>query len=152
MGDEHRYHVVDPADLEQWDDRDVDVRSISAAVGLDYQDAPLGLRTYEAAPGQMLPLTYHYHDEQVEAFFVLLGTLHVETPEGEYTVGEGRAFVVHPGNPHRAYNPEGASEPVRVLAIGAPSVDDAHPYEPDSDGAEGEGESNGSDGSDPDAH
>jgi mannose-6-phosphate isomerase-like protein (cupin superfamily) len=125
------YNVVDPADLEQWDDRDVDVRSLSAAAGLDYQDAPLGLRVYEAAPGQMLPLTYHYHDEQVEVFFVLDGTLHVETPEGAFVVERDRAFVVHPGNPHRAHNPDDAEESVRVLAIGAPSVDDAHPYDPE---------------------
>jgi len=127
------YHVVDPSGLEQWDDRDVDVRSISAAVGLDYQDAPLGLRTYEAGPGQQLPLSYHYHDEQVEAFYVLEGRLHVETPEGEFVVGTDEAFVAEPGSPHRAHNPADAEGRVRVLAIGAPSVDDAHPYEPGSD-------------------
>jgi len=125
------YHLVDPADLEQWDDRDVDVRSISAAAGLDYEDSPLGLRTYEAAPGQQLPLVYHYHDEQVEAFYVLEGRLHVETPEGEFVVGTDEAFVVEPGSPHRAHNPADAEGSVRVLALGAPSVDDAHAYEPD---------------------
>ncbi len=127
------YHVVDPAALDQWDDRDVDVRSISAAVGLDYQDAPLGLRVYEAAPGQQLPLAYHYHDEQVEAFYVLEGRLRVETPEGEFVVEKDEAFVVEPGSPHRAHNPADAEGSVRVLALGAPSVDDAHAYEPESD-------------------
>jgi len=125
------YHVVDPSGLEQWDDRDVDVRSISAAVGLDYQDAPLGLRTYEAAPGQQFPLAYHYHDEQVEAFYVLEGRLHVETPEEEFVVGPDEVFLADPGSPHRAYNPADAEGPVRALAIGAPSADDAHVYEPD---------------------
>ena len=124
------YHVVDPAELDQWDDRDVDVRSLSAAVGLDYQDAPLGLRVYEAAPGQQLPLAYHSHDEQVEVFFVLAGTLHVETPDEVFTVDREQAFVVDPGHPHRAYNPDDATDPVRVLAIGAPSADDAHVYDP----------------------
>jgi mannose-6-phosphate isomerase-like protein (cupin superfamily) len=123
------YHLVDPAELEQWDDRDVDVRSVSAAAGLDYQDAPLGMRVYEAAPGQQLPLTYHYHDTQVEAFYVLDGTLTVETPDGPITVDTDQALVVEPESPQRAHNPTDAEEPVRVLAIGAPSVDDAHPYE-----------------------
>jgi mannose-6-phosphate isomerase-like protein (cupin superfamily) len=127
------YHVVDTDELDQWDDRDVDVRSISAAVGLDYQDAPLGLRVYEAEPGQQLPLAYHYHDEQVEAFYVLEGRLHVETPEGEFVVGTDEAFVVDPGSPHRAHNPADAEGSVRVLAVGAPTVDDAHAYEPESE-------------------
>jgi mannose-6-phosphate isomerase-like protein (cupin superfamily) len=126
------YHVVDPTGLDQWDDRDVDVRSISAAVGLDYEDAPLGLRTYEAAPGQQLPLAYHRHDEQVEVFYVLEGALHVETPDETFVVERDRAFVVEPGSPHRAHNPDDAEASVRVLAIGAPSVDDAHVYDPES--------------------
>jgi mannose-6-phosphate isomerase-like protein (cupin superfamily) len=125
------YHLVDPADLEQWDDRPVDVRSISTAAGLDYQDSPLGLRVYEAAPGEQFGLSYHYHDEQVEVFYVLAGRLHVETPDEEYVVEEDQAFVVEPDSPQRAYNPADADEPVRALAMGAPSVDDAHPYEPD---------------------
>ena len=125
------YHLVDPADLEQWDDRPVDVRSISTAAGLDYQASPLGLRVYEAAPGEQFGLSYHYHDEQVEVFYVLAGRLHVETPDEEYVVEEDQAFVVEPDSPQRAYNPADADEPVRALAMGAPSVDDAHPYEPD---------------------
>jgi mannose-6-phosphate isomerase-like protein (cupin superfamily) len=125
------YHLVDPADLDQWDDRPVDVRSISAAAGLDYQDATLGLRVYEAAPGEQLPLKYHYHDEQVEAFYVLDGTLHVETPEQEFVVGSDQVLVIEPDSPQRAYNPEQATASVRVLAIGAPSVDDAHRYDSD---------------------
>jgi mannose-6-phosphate isomerase-like protein (cupin superfamily) len=124
------YHHVDTAELDQWDDRPVDVRSISAATGLDYQDAKLGMRIYEAAPGEQFPLSYHYHDEQVEVFYVLDGELHVETPEGEFVVGADEALVVEPGSPQRAYNPEDAGGSVRALAIGAPSVDDAHTYEP----------------------
>lgn len=125
------YEFVDPTELEQFDDRDVDVRSISDAAGLTARDSELGLRVYEADPGEQLPLTYHYHETQVEAFYVLSGTLSVETPEEEFTVGADQAFVVHPENPHRAYNLETAVESVRVLAIGAPSVDDGHAYDPD---------------------
>ncbi len=124
------YHLIDPDELDQWDDRPVDVRSISVAAGLDYRDAPLGLRIYEAEPGEQLPLRYHYHDEQVEAFYVLSGDLHVETPDEEVVVGTDRAFVVEPGNPHRAHNPSDAEGNVRVLAIGAPTADDAHTYDP----------------------
>jgi hypothetical protein len=39
--------------------------------------------------------------------------------------------VVEPGSPQRAHNPDDADESVRILAIGAPSADDAQPYEPD---------------------
>jgi len=129
------YHVVDPDELDQWDDRPADVRSISAAADLDYQDAKLGMRVYEAAPGEQLPTAYHSHEEQVEAFYVLSGDLAVETPEGEFAVAADEAFVAHPGNPHRAYNPDDADAPVRVLAVGGPTVDDAVPYDPEADGA-----------------
>ena len=125
------YHHVDTDTLEQWDDRDADVRSISAAAGLDYEGAPVGLRVYEAEPGEQLALAYHYHDEQTEAFYVLEGTLHVETPEGEFVVETDEAFVADPGHAHRAHNPEDADAPVRVLALGAPTVDDVHPYDPE---------------------
>ena len=125
------YHHVDPDTLEQWDDRPVDVRSISAAAGLDYQDAKLGMRVYDAEPGEQLPLSYHFHDEQVEAFYVLEGTLRVQTPDGELVVGTDEVLVIDPGSPQRAFNPEGADESVRVLAVGAPSVDDAHTYDPE---------------------
>lgn len=125
------YHHIAVSDLDQWDNRDADVRSISVAAGLDFQNAPFGLRVYEAEPGQQLPLRYHYHDEQTEAFYVLEGTLHVETPRGEFVVDANEVLVVDPGNAHRAHNPEDADAPVRALAIGAPTVDDAHGYEPE---------------------
>jgi mannose-6-phosphate isomerase-like protein (cupin superfamily) len=125
------YHLVDPDDLGQWDDRPTDVRSLSVAAGYDYQDSKIGMRVYELAPGEQSGLAYHYHEEQVEAFYVLDGALHVETPDEEYVVEADQALFVDPESPQRAYNPEDAAEPVRVLAIGAPSVDDAEPYEPD---------------------
>ena len=125
------YHLIDPAELEQLDDRPADVRSLSEAAGLTTRDDKLGLRIYEADPGEMVPLAYHYHDDQVEAFYVLSGELHVETPEQEYVVPANQALVVEPGSPHRAFNPDDAAGPVKVLAIGAPSVDDAHVYDPD---------------------
>lgn len=124
------YHLIDPADLDQWDDRPTDVRSLSVAAGYDYQDSKLGIRMYNLAPGEQSGLTYHYHDEQVEVFYVLAGTLHVETPEAEYVIESDQALFVDPGSPQRAFNPEEADTNTRMLAIGAPSVDDAHTYEP----------------------
>jgi mannose-6-phosphate isomerase-like protein (cupin superfamily) len=128
------YHLVDPDDLDQWDDRPTDVRSLSVAAGYDYQDSKLGLRVYELEPGEQSGLSYHSHDEQVEAFYVLEGTLHVETPEEEFVVESDQAFFVDPGSPQRAFNPEAADTSTRVLAIGAPSVDDAHSYDPTENG------------------
>jgi len=69
---------------------------------------------------------------QEEAFVVLSGTLHVETPAEEFTVPAGSMFAVQPEAPQRAYNPEDAVDSVSVVAIGAPPVDgDAVPYDPD---------------------
>lgn len=128
------YHLLDPDELDQFDDRQTDVRSLSAAAGYDYQDSKLGLRVYELAPGEQSGLRYHSHEEQVEAFYVLDGTLHVETPEQEFVVETDQVFFVDPGSPQRAFNPESAETSTRVLAIGAPSVDDAIPYDPANDG------------------
>ncbi len=125
------YHLVDPADLEQWDDRPTDVRSLSAAAGYDYHDSKIGMRVYDLEPGEQPGLQYHFHDEQVEVFYVLDGQLHVETPEGEYVIERDQALFVDPGSPQRAFNPEDADDDTRVLAIGAPSVEDVHPYDPD---------------------
>ncbi|RQG99425.1 cupin domain-containing protein [Natrarchaeobius oligotrophus] len=132
------YHLVTVDDVETEPDRpDIDPEpdpiadsfSISAETGLEI----LGLRTYAAEPGEQLPLAYHYHETQEEAFYVLDGTLHVETPEKEYVVRPGQLFAAEGGSPHRAHVPEGAGEPVRVLAIGAPSDDTGRVYDPDDD-------------------
>ncbi|MFH5800922.1 cupin domain-containing protein [Haladaptatus sp. CMAA 1911] len=128
------YHLIDPNDLDQWDDRPTDVRSLSVAAGYDYQNSKLGLRVYELAPGEQSGLSYHTHDEQVEAFYVLEGTLHVETPDETIVVESGNVLFVDPGSPQRAFNPETAETDTRILAIGAPSVDDAQPYDPTDDG------------------
>lgn len=122
------YAVLDPADIERQDHpaREATLRSISDAVGL----SNLGVHVYEAAPGEQLPLAYHSHDEQEELFYVLAGTLSVETPEETVTVDAGEVFAVGPESPHRAFDDADAGAPVRVLAIGAPPVDDVNVYEP----------------------
>lgn len=121
------YHVISVDDLEATPDRPCDRHPIGETAGLE----TVAVNHYDAAPGEQLPLAYHYHDDQEELFYVLSGTLSVETPDGEYTVDANEAFVVEPDSPHRAYNAESADRPVRVLAIGAPPIDDVHPYEPE---------------------
>ncbi|MFB6169565.1 MAG: cupin domain-containing protein [Haloarculaceae archaeon] len=121
------YHVIDPDDVEPAEGRPSETHYLSEAAGLEQ----LGVRLYRVDPGEQLPLSgMHYHDEQEEAFYAVSGTLHVETPEAEYTVEEGSLFTADPGSPHRAYNPDDAPGPITVLALGAPTgVDDAHAYE-----------------------
>lgn len=121
------YHAITVDELEATPDRPCDRRPIGEAAGLETMAA----NRYDADPGEQLPLAYHYHDDQEELFYVLSGTLSVETPDGEYTIDEDEVFVVEPDSPHRAYNAEGAEEAVSVLAVGAPPIDDVHPYEPD---------------------
>ncbi|WP_248517359.1 cupin domain-containing protein [Salinarchaeum laminariae] len=122
------YAVIDPAELPAADDpdREASRRSISDAVGLTH----LGAHVYEAAPGETIPLAYHYHEEQEELFYVLSGTLSLETPEEDLAADAGELIVVEPGSPQRAYVAADADEAAEVLAIGAPSANDAHPYEP----------------------
>ena len=120
------YHVVDPDAVEPMTDRPSEARYLSEAAGMQ----TLGMRLYRPEPGEQIPLGYHYHDEQEEAFYVVDGEIAVETPEETFSVGMGQCFFVEPGNPHRAFNPEDAAGSAVVLAIGAPSVDDGHTYEP----------------------
>lgn len=118
------YHHVDPDDLDPAPDRPSRQLSISAACGLD----GLAAHVYEVDPGEEIPLAYHYYDGQEELFYVPAGTLHVETPEREYAVDEGEAFVVEPESPQLAFVPDDG-EPTRAF-VGAPAVDDVHAYEP----------------------
>ncbi|MEF8776619.1 MAG: cupin domain-containing protein [Haloarculaceae archaeon] len=119
------HQVVDPQALDPTSEYPCDRRSITDAAGL----ANLAVAVYELAPGEQLPRTYHYHDRREEVFHVLAGRLLVETPDREYEVPEGAVFVAEPESPHRPYNPEAASEPVRVLGVGAPRSDPGLPYE-----------------------
>ena len=121
------YRTLDTGAVEPSDDRPCTLRRLAEPAGLER----LALNRFRAEPGEMLPLAYHYHDEQEEAFYVLSGTLHVETPEETHEIGENGLFAVDPGSPQRAFNPETATAAVEVLAIGAPPVSgDVHAYEP----------------------
>jgi len=121
------YHAIDPGDLPRTEDYPCDRRGVSDAAELAVQHAA----TYELAPGDRLARTYHYHEQREELFFVHRGTLHVETPDGEYTLDAGEVFVAEPKSPHRAYNPADAEESVLVLGVGAPKTDIAVPYDPE---------------------
>jgi len=119
------YHHIDPDDLPETAEYPCDRRGISDAVDL----VSLHAATYEMAPGEQLPRTYHYHEQREELFYVVSGTVHVETPEMEYVVPAGELFVAEPDSPHRAFVPETATESARVLGVGAPKTDIALPYE-----------------------
>ena len=120
------YRVVDADEVELDPDRPCDMRRLGTAAAL----SKAALNRFPPRPGEQIPLAYHYHDEQEEAFYVLGGTVHVETPEGTYELGPDDLFAVDPGSPQRAYCPEDADGPADVLAVGAPPVsDDAHVYE-----------------------
>lgn len=121
------YHTLDPADLDPTPDRPCDQRSITDAAGLEN----FALNVYTAAPGESIPLAYHVHDEQEEAFYVVSGALTVETPDGDFDVCEGEVFVAEPQSPHFAFVPEDADEPAKAVAVGAPNVDDVAPYDPE---------------------
>jgi mannose-6-phosphate isomerase-like protein (cupin superfamily) len=121
------YRVLDTDDIDTTDDRPCSMRRLAGPAGLER----VALNRFRAEPGEMLPLAYHYHDEQEEAFYVLSGTLSVETPDGTHEIEEDNLFAVASGSPQRAFNPDDAVAAVEVLAIGAPPVSgDVHAYEP----------------------
>ncbi|WP_121820171.1 cupin domain-containing protein [Halostella salina] len=120
----YQHVVLD--DVEPTPDRPCTRRSISETADLDN----VAVNVYEPEPGEAIPLAYHYHDEQEEVFYVVAGELSVETPEGTHVVAANEAFVVEPDSPQRAFVAEDADGAARVLAVGAPAVDDVHPYEP----------------------
>jgi len=124
------YHVVDPETQEPHPDWPCLARSISGVTEERAGFERLGIRTFVAEPGEMVPRFYHYHEIQEEAFYVVSGTLHVETPDRVYEVDEGEFFLVEPGNPHRGFNPEEADAAVEVVAMGAPTDDRGHRYDP----------------------
>jgi uncharacterized cupin superfamily protein len=121
------HHVVDPAELDRVPDRHSDMRYVSEAAGM----TNMGLRRYRVEPGEQIPNSgLHYHDEQEEAFYVVSGTLNVETPDREYVVEADRFFIADPGSAHRAYVADDADREAIVVGMGAPPVGgDSHAYE-----------------------
>jgi len=68
-------------------------------VGSDVQ-----ARLFTLAPGDTIP--WHYHTESVDHYFVLAGTLTVQTsePEETSTIGLGGAHRIAPGTAHLITN------------------------------------------------
>jgi uncharacterized cupin superfamily protein len=120
------YHVLDPDALDTTPDFPCDRRSLADAADL----STLAAAVYTVDPGERLARTYHSHDQREELFYVLAGTLHVRTPERTFEVESDRLFVVEPGNPILPHVPETATDPARVLGVGAPRYDPGRPYEP----------------------
>lgn len=123
------YHVIDSESVDPTPDRPCVQRALGDAAELEN----VAVNLYEVEPGEQIPLAYHYHDEQEELFYVLSGELHVETPEGELVAAAEDLLVVEPDSPQRAFNPADATETLRTLAVGSPSVDDVHPYDTSDD-------------------
>jgi uncharacterized cupin superfamily protein len=123
------YRVIDPESLAGTGEFPCDRRSLADAADLSV----LAAAVYTLAPGEQLSRSYHYHEQREELFFVLAGTLTVETPEGAYEVPSGSAFVAERNSPIRPHNPQGAKEAVRVLGVGAPQFDPGVEFDPDRD-------------------
>jgi quercetin dioxygenase-like cupin family protein len=59
------------------------------------------------------PPPKHWHPDQDEQFRVLEGGIHVRTPDGERSLGEGERIEIPRGTAHQMWNPGDA--PARVL-------------------------------------
>jgi Cupin domain. len=114
------YQVVDPETVTPVDGRPCELRRLSAATEL----SNIAINKFHTEPGEQLPLAYHYHESQQEAFYILHGTLSVETPTQIITVETGELLTVDTESPQRSYNSRDAEEDVVALAVGAPAVDD----------------------------
>ena len=121
------YTVVSRTEVPPAEGRPCELRRLSEAAAM----SNVAVNVFRAEPGEQIPLAYHYHEQQEEAFYVLSGTMFVETPDETYRVESGSLFTASPKSPHRAYNPQDADDDVEVLAIGAPAIDgDANEYQP----------------------
>lgn len=120
------YHRLDPTELESTPDFSCDRRAVSEAADL----TALAAAVYTVEPGERLARTYHYHERREELFYVLAGTLTVRTPGSTFEVPTGEVFVAEPDSPLLPHVPESATEPARVLGVGAPAADPGLPYEP----------------------
>lgn len=93
-------------------------REVDEALGID----SFGFNVYTVAPGEQIPWGRHYHPRHEEVFYVLEGTLTVETPSASLVVEAGEAIAIPPGQPNRAHND--SEDVVRLVAVGAPKETD----------------------------
>ncbi|HEY7246087.1 MAG TPA: cupin domain-containing protein [Xanthobacteraceae bacterium] len=68
-------------------------------VGKDIQ-----ARVFTLAPGDLIP--WHYHSESTDHYFVLRGTLTIETrgPDHRHEPSAGARYSIPPGTAHRIAN------------------------------------------------
>jgi quercetin dioxygenase-like cupin family protein len=112
------YRKVSVADLSDGLSPARSKKEVDEAVGA----TAFGFNVYEADPGELVPWGYHRHPDHEELFYVLEGTLVVETPDRTYRLGAGEALFVPPDHRNRAV--AGDDGPVRLVAVGAPKDDD----------------------------
>jgi len=88
---------------------------ISSELGLeDYN-----LNVARLDPGARLSTNaYHYHEDQEEFYYVLEGSVRVETEDGGFDLGPDEMAVFRPGVNHLLHNRSDA--PVKLIAIGSP--------------------------------
>ncbi|RAW45917.1 cupin [Halorubrum sp. 48-1-W] len=93
-------------------------KEVDEAVGA----TEFGFNYYVADPGERLPWGGHRHPDHEELFYVLDGTIEVETSAGVLPVSAGEAAFVPPDTTNLARaTGEG---PARVIAVGAPKDSD----------------------------
>jgi quercetin dioxygenase-like cupin family protein len=93
-------------------------KEVDEAVGA----TEFGFNVYVADPGQQLPWGEHRHPSHEELLYIVAGEIRVETPGDNYAVGPGEAFFVPPDAKQRAVAV--GEGPARVIAVGAPKIDD----------------------------
>lgn len=89
-------------------------KEVDEAVGA----SAFGFNVYEVRPGEQIPWGYHSHPEHEELFYVVSGSVAVDTEDGTVRATAGDAVFVAPGEKNRAHND--GDETARVLAVGAP--------------------------------
>ncbi|WP_299267356.1 cupin domain-containing protein [Halorientalis sp.] len=112
------YRKVEVDDLPDVPSPAREKTEIDEAVGA----TTFGCNLYVLDPGEPASFGYHKHPEHEELFYVLDGTLEFETEDGVWTVGANEAFFVPPN--HAQQGQAIGDDPARLLAIGAPKVDD----------------------------
>jgi quercetin dioxygenase-like cupin family protein len=92
-------------------------------VGSDVQ-----VRVFTLAHGDVIP--WHYHGESTDHYFVLRGTLTIETrgPDERRALSIGKRFKIPPGTAHRISNESGAD--CQFLLVQGVGKYDWHKAEP----------------------
>lgn len=115
---EHEYEHVTVESLPDAPNPTRHKKEIDEAVGT----SEFGFNLIVADAGESVPWGYHYHPNHEELFYVLDGTLRIETPDGIHTVESGEAFFTPAGAPQKAV---AGTDGCRLVAAGAPKDRDS---------------------------